>query len=136
MNATRNIRYKSKISYILDCLKEIDSVLPAPSGIILKGVFFNLSSAIEAAMDMVAMSCKDRGIMPKGDYENIQSLRDQAIIDDSLAQSLAKCNGLRNFLVHQYNGIDNAIVLSSVKDVKDALQRFTGIIEVMLDESG
>ena len=60
----------------------------------------------------------------------------EPIIDDGLAQSLAKCNGLRNFLVHQYNGIDDGIVLSSIKDVKNALRKFIGIIEAMLDESG
>ena len=130
----RSIRYKTKISYILECLLEIEGALPAPSGIVLKGVFYDLSSAIEAAIDMVAMLCKDLGIVPKGDYENIQSLLDHGIIDDPLASSLAKCNGLRNFLVHQYNGVDDQIVLDSIPDVKDTLEKMIGIVEAYLSE--
>ena len=132
---TRSMRYKSKISYIMACLTEIEDALPNPSGIVLKGIFYNLSTAIESTMDMVAMLCKDLGIMPKGDYENIQSILDRGIIENELSQSLAKCNGLRNFLVHQYNGVDDTIVLSSIPNVKDALIQFIGILEEYLNES-
>ncbi len=62
----RGIRYKEKIPYIHECLREIKDAMPEPSGIVLKGVFYNLSSAIEAMMDMTAMRCKDLGIMPRG----------------------------------------------------------------------
>lgn len=133
LDTSRNIRYKSKISYILECLNEIESELPTPSGIVLKGVFFDLSTAIEAAMDMIAMLCKDRGILPKGDYENIQSLKEKGVIDDKLAEALMKCNGLRNFLVHRYNGIDDTIVLSSIQNVKSALMGFIRVTEAHLD---
>ncbi|MDF1541409.1 MAG: DUF86 domain-containing protein, partial [Candidatus Thorarchaeota archaeon] len=82
-------RYKEKISYILECLDEIQKHLPNPSDIILYGIYYALSTAIEAAMNIIAMLCKDLGIMPKGDYENIQSLTDRKIIDGNLSQSLS-----------------------------------------------
>jgi uncharacterized protein YutE (UPF0331/DUF86 family) len=135
MEHDRTIRYKEKISYIFECLREIDEVMPEPSGIVLKGVFYDLSSAIEAMMDMIAMLCKDLGIMPRGDYENIQSLHKRNTISESLASRLAKCNGLRNVLVHQYNGIDEARVISSVRRVEEDMREFIRVVEGFLGEA-
>jgi uncharacterized protein YutE (UPF0331/DUF86 family) len=135
MERNRRIRYKEKIAYIYDCLREIEDAMPDPSGIILKGVFYDLSSAIEALMDMTAMLCKDLGVMPKGDYENIQSLQKKNIITKALASRLAKCNGLRNVLIHQYNGIDDKLVIDSVTRVGRDLKTFIKIVEAYLGES-
>ncbi|MBD3158376.1 MAG: hypothetical protein GF309_06245 [Candidatus Lokiarchaeota archaeon] len=55
MERSRAIRYKQKIAYILTCLDEIDSAMPKPEGIVLKGIYYDLSFAIDAAMDMIAM---------------------------------------------------------------------------------
>ena len=130
----RIIRYKEKISYILECMREIEEVLPEPSGIVLKGVFYNLSSAIESTMDMIAMLCKDLGIMPRGDYENIENLQSGGTISENLAIQLAKCNGLRNVLVHQYNGIDDTRVINSISKVDDDLRTFIEVVEEHLGE--
>lgn len=130
----RTIRYKEKISYVFECLREIKEVLPEPSGIVLKGVYYNLSSAIESTMDMIAMLCKDLGIMPKGDYENIENLQSRGTISENLAIRLAKCNGLRNILVHQYNGIDDARVVKSISQVDEDLKAFIEIVEEHLGE--
>ncbi|MHA1851771.1 MAG: type VII toxin-antitoxin system HepT family RNase toxin [Candidatus Thorarchaeota archaeon] len=134
LNNHRNTRYKTKMLYIQACLTKIEEVLPTPSGIVLMGVFYAISTAIEAAIDMVAMLCKDMGIMPKGDYENIQSILEQGLISKNLAEDLKKCNGLRNFLVHQYNGVDDDIVLESIPYVGTALVKFNEIVEVYLSE--
>lgn len=124
-----------KVSYILEYLEEIEGALPNPSGIVLKGVYFNLSSAIEAAIDMIAMLCKDLRIVPTGDYENIQSIQQRDLINEALAQALAKCNGLRNVLIHQYNDIDENLVLEAIPQVENALKEFIHLLEVRFDES-
>ena len=134
MTPSRTTRYKEKISYILECINEIEEVLPHPEGIVLKGVYYNLSSAIESTMDMIAMLCKDLGIMPKGDYENIKSLRAKGKINENLADRLAKCNGLRNVLVHQYNGIDDELVITSIIQVHSDLKAFNEVVEEHLGE--
>ncbi len=81
------------------------------------------------------MLCKDSGIMPKGDYENIQSLFSRKFIDAELSNSLSRCNGLRNILVHRYNGIDASIVLRSIQNVKVTFTRFIELLEGYLGES-
>lgn len=95
----------------------------------LKGIYYDLSSAIDAAMDMIAMLCKDLGIMPRGDYENIESLRARNILSADLAERLANCNGLRNVLVHQYNGINKDLVLESAQPVERDLREFVKVVE-------
>jgi uncharacterized protein YutE (UPF0331/DUF86 family) len=129
MERSRANRYKQKIAYILNCIDEIDNAMPKPEGIVLKGIYYDLSSAIDAAMDMIAMLCKDLGIMPRGDYENIESLEAKSILNADLAERLANCNGLRNVLVHQYNGIDENLVLESTQPVERDLKEFVKVVE-------
>ena len=69
------------------------------------------------------------------DYENIQNLEHKGIIEEKLADRLTRCNGLRNVLVHQYNGIDDERVLNSVKQVHSDLKAFIEIVEGHLGES-
>lgn len=133
MDPERRIRYKEKIAYIIESLEEAEQVMPNPSGIILKGVYFDLSTAIESAMDIIAMLCRDFGIIPRGDYENISALKERQFIDERLAESLTKCNGMRNFIVHQYNGINKKIVLESFSKVKQNLLELVKIIEEYFD---
>ncbi|MHA1928634.1 MAG: DUF86 domain-containing protein [Candidatus Thorarchaeota archaeon] len=134
MKPTRLARYKEKIQQIISNFKEIRGVMPSPEGIILKGVYYNVHSAIESSMDILAMICKDLGIVPKGDAENIHNLTEKAIIDEALANELSMCNGLRNVLVHQYNGIDRKTVLESVPKVERALRALIESLEKYLDE--
>lgn len=134
MVPSRSIRYKEKISYIFEYLREIGEVLPEPSGIVLKGVYYNLSSAIESTMDMNAMLCKDLGIMPKGDYENIENLQSRGTINENMAIRLAKCNGLRNILIHQYKGIDDTRVINSISQVDIDLRALIDVVEEHLGE--
>lgn len=83
---------------------------------------------------MIAMLCKDLGIMPKGDYENIKSLYAKGKINENFADRLAKCNGLRNVLVHQYNGIDDELVITSIIQVHSDLKAFNEVVEDHLGE--
>ncbi|MBD3404588.1 MAG: DUF86 domain-containing protein [Candidatus Lokiarchaeota archaeon] len=119
----------------MESLEEAEESMPNPSGIVLKGVYFDLSTAIESTMDIIAMLCKDFGIMPRGDYENISALREKKFINEELAESLAKCNGMRNFIVHQYNGINKKLVLDSFFKVKKNLLKFVKIVEASFDEN-
>ncbi len=135
MKPTRLARYKEKIQQIISNFREIESVMPSPEGIILKGVYYNVHSAIESSMDILAMICKDMGIVPKGDTENIHNLTEEAIIDEALANELSMCNGLRNVLVHQYNDIDRNTVLESIPKVERTLHALIDSLEKYLDDN-
>ena len=63
------------------------------------------------------MILKDEKRIVKDDYMNFEEIRKLKILDSSLKSSITEANGLRNRLVHEYNGISDAIALDSIKDL-------------------
>lgn len=127
MKEERAVRYKDKIDYIVSSLEAIPE---EPAGDLeIKGVFYSLHTAVEAAMDLVAMLLKDTGKKIEDDYTNIEVLEGTGIITGQLAENLKKCNGLRNYLVHRYDKLNDKIALDSVIDVKKTLYDFIEVVE-------
>jgi uncharacterized protein YutE (UPF0331/DUF86 family) len=85
-------------------------------------------------MDVIAMLLKDLGRDVGDDYQNIEKLVDIGQIPSTLGNNLKKCNGLRNILVHKYNGVDEKIALESYEEVKDTLHDLIETVEDILDE--
>ena len=127
-------RYKDKMSYIVRNMEAIE--MEPESELELSGVFYKLHTSIEAAMDIAAMLLKDMGENVGNDYTNIMQLKDLKIITAELSDELAKCNGLRNHLVHRYDRIDDAIAIESISEVHDIVYQFIEIIEGLFDEIG
>ena len=127
-------RYKDKMSYIVRNMEAIE--IEPESELELSGMFYKLHTSIEAAMDIVAMLLKDMGENLGNDYTNIMRLKDLKIITAELSDELAKCNGLRNHLVHRYDRIDDTIAIGSISEVHDIVYQFIEIIEELLDENG
>ena len=123
------------IKYVTESLIIVDKLLPNPNEIETSALYYRLLTAIESIMDIIAMSIRDSGGIPKGDKSNIQYLLSEKRIEVDLSFHLLKCNGLRNVLVHQYNGIDREIVLRSVPDVRKSLTDLIDIIEEFLNEA-
>lgn len=127
MKEERAVRYKDKIDYIVSSLEAIPE---EPAGDLeIRGIFYSLHTAVEAAMDLVAMLLKDRGKKIEDDYTNIEVLEGAGIITGQLAEKLKKCNGLRNYLVHRYDKLNDKIALDSVSDVKKTLYDFIEVVE-------
>lgn len=120
-------RYREKIEYIIEALSEIPEEPRTP--IEVSGTFYNLLTAIEAAMDICAMLIKDLGRRVEDDYSNIEHLYEIGVLDRALADRLKMCNGLRNWLVHRYNRVDKKLVLESVDKVKETLLEFIRRVE-------
>lgn len=88
----------------------------------------------EAAMDIIAMMVTDEGLVPEDDYRNIQKLAQEAIFSDELQDQLKEVNGLRNRIVHEYNGLDHEIALESMKQLQPAITEFVGVVKRWLEE--
>ena len=125
-------RYREKIEYIIEALDQIPEKPASP--IEVSGVFYNLLTSIESAMGIAAMLVKDLGRRVEDDYSNIETLQELGVLDKKLSESLKRCNGLRNWLVHRYNGVDEELVLSSVGEVRDTLIKFVEKVEGVLNE--
>jgi uncharacterized protein YutE (UPF0331/DUF86 family) len=128
----RGARYRDKLNYIVDSL-ELINVKPR-NELEKSGVFYRLHTSIEAAMDLIAMSVRDIGRKVEDDYSNIEILRSSGLISRELAEHLKKCNGLRNYLVHRYNEVDDQIALESIDFVKKTLYSLLDAIEGFLNE--
>jgi uncharacterized protein YutE (UPF0331/DUF86 family) len=83
----------------------------------------------EACLDIVAMICKDSGIVPKDDYINIQSLE---WVNNRTRDALTEANGLRNRVVHRYNHTDDLIALESMKVLLPELRKFLEEVELWI----
>ncbi|WP_086975798.1 DUF86 domain-containing protein, partial [Archaeoglobus fulgidus] len=67
-----------------------------------RAVLYSLMTAVEAAMDIVAMLVKDMGKQVEDDYTNISKLLEECVIEESEAELLRRYNGLRNAIAHHY----------------------------------
>ncbi len=70
-------RYREKIEYIMEALNEIPSNPEKP--IEISGIFYNLLTSIESAMDISAMLVKDLGKRVEDDYSNLDILHEMEI---------------------------------------------------------
>ncbi|MHA1130559.1 MAG: type VII toxin-antitoxin system HepT family RNase toxin [Candidatus Helarchaeota archaeon] len=132
MDELRLKRYKDKINYIVDKLKDIPR---QPKTEFEKdGIFYAVQTSIEAMMDIIAMLVKDLGTPVKDDANNIAVIIQKRKLKPKLGEDLNKANGLRNILVHRYNKVDEDIVLNSIKKIKKLLFKWLDIVEGILHE--
>ncbi|MBS1263776.1 MAG: hypothetical protein MAG715_00967 [Methanonatronarchaeales archaeon] len=131
MKDERVLRYREKVRYIRDSLMDLPE--RPKDELEVSGVFYRLHTAIEAAMDLLAMMLKDLDKRVEDDYTNIETLKDGPLSSE-LAEDLKRCNGLRNHLVHRYNSFDEDLALESVDKARDVLGELSSVVEEFLDE--
>ncbi len=68
----------------------------------------------EGILDISAMLVKDAKTLPADDYTNADKLVQLKIIDQSLLGALKDINGLRNRIIHEYNGFDEKTAQESM----------------------
>ena len=84
-----------------------------------------LQMMIETCVDIANHLISDRGMRsPTGYADTFQILKENAIVDDSLYDSLEKMAKFRNIVVHQYEGVDAGIVLAILKNHLVDFERF------------
>ncbi len=88
--------------------------------------FKAIQEAAEAMADAAAMVLKERGVPPHDDYTNFEALRDLGAVTAGMAADLAELNGLRNAIVHEYDGLSDERALTAGERLAPAAQ---GIIE-------
>ena len=89
-----------------------------------------LQEAIEAALDVNAHLIAEAGAaVPDDYYGGFVKLGELGALGRDLALSLAPSAGLRNRLVHEYEGLDDAKVLASIGMILDLFPRYIQGIE-------
>ena len=129
----RKDQYRRKLEFIVDKI----SVLPEnleENEFYSDALFYRLQVSIDAAMDVVAMLCKDLGISVKDDYSNIDELERLNIFTSDIFKELRQWNGLRNVLVHRYNKVEEELVIREKDNVVKTLKKFVKVTEEVLNE--
>ena len=81
------------------------------------------------------MIVKDVKSIPKDDYFNIEIISNKKVITPDLAARLREANGLRNRIVHDYNGLDNEIAFNRLIDLLKYLKGFMGRVKEWLKKN-
>jgi uncharacterized protein YutE (UPF0331/DUF86 family) len=88
--------------------------------------------AIEVLTDIAAMIVKDLGLVVRDDYKNFDVLKEQRIINFEIYKSIKELNGLRNRLVHDYNGLVDKIAWNTLTRLSDSFLSFHSVVEKWL----
>jgi len=128
----RKERYDKKLDYIFYKISNLP--LDPLNEITIDATLYRIQTSTEAAMDVIAMLCKDLGIPVSDDYSNIAELNAKKIISDDLAEDLKRLNGLRNAIVHRYNKLNYQEVIKNINEIKRILLNFIEVVEDLLRE--
>ncbi len=117
----------------LGALEQVDGIpLEAYRGDLYrkKGTERLLQETIEAAVDTNLHLLRATGATTPTDYyESFISLGQAGVISPDLAERLAPAAGLRNRLVHEYDDIDDEIVLRAVSEARQSLLEYVAAVE-------
>ena len=95
-----------------------------------------LHEAIEAALDINAHIVAEVGAnVPDDYYGGFVKLGGLGVMSPDLAVSLAPSAGLRNRLVHEYAGLDDAKVLASIAVILDLYPRYIESVDAYLGKA-
>jgi uncharacterized protein YutE (UPF0331/DUF86 family) len=101
-----------------------------------KGTERVLQEMIEAAMDVASHLLVETGrAAPTDGRSAFIDLGTAGVIASELAHALAPAVGLRNRLVHEYEELDDGIVLGAVGQATALLPRFVAEVDAFLGRS-
>ena len=126
------LRYDEKIDFVLEKISSLPDNLEEP--FMKDALYYRLQTSIEATTDIASMLCKDLGKNVSDDYSNIECLRKMDVISEQMAGRLKKINGLRNILVHKYNGLREDIILDNQEIIIETLEDFVENVEKILSK--
>ena len=138
MEEQRKKRYKEKLERLVQTIENLndwtegidDKKFDEEVELVKKyGIYHAFQIAVEIIADIAAKTVKDSNIIPKDDYSNLDVLKNKKIIKSRLADELKETNGLRNRIVHDYNGLNNKIVYNRILDLVKSIENFKEAIE-------
>lgn len=98
-------------------------------------VYKAFQEIVEAAMDIVAMLCRDLGAPPKDDYTNIGKLSEIGFLSEEMAVKLSEANGLRNRIIHKYNTLKDALAFEGIIESINLFYEFMEAVSGWLEET-
>ncbi len=110
---------------LLEPLARLDAAAYAADVYRRKAAEKLLQEVVEAAADVNAHLLVESGRAAPDDlYSSFLGLAELGVLDPELARRLAPSAGLRNRLIHEYEQIDDGVVLASLRQALDLYPRF------------
>ena len=130
MDEKRLTRYRKKISVVTKRENNISSWINDDDEKSILAVYKAYQELVEGLTDIFAMILKDMGELVEDDYSNIERLNEIGLLSKEQEELMKEANGLRNRLVHEYNGLEKKTALNSVKrlnpEFEDVLEEVRG----------
>lgn len=132
MELSRAKRYKDKVSKIIQNIGDIKEWASSEEVFLEDrktrlATYKAFQEAVEAITDIVAMMVKDLGEIPKDDYTNLEIIHNKNIISSELKKAIKEANGLRNRVVHEYNGIVDEVAYASIMRLLGDIEEFARV---------
>lgn len=129
-------RIRSNIATLATATQGIDAAAYRADELRKRAVERLLQETIDAAVDVNNHLLKSIGQPPSEDYfGSFVQLGRAGIIDLDLANSLAPAAGLRNRIVHEYEELNDAVVLEAAKLARRQFSMYIAAIENHLGAS-
>ncbi|MFW6375649.1 MAG: DUF86 domain-containing protein [Thermoplasmatota archaeon] len=126
MDKKRINRYRQKISLITKRKSNISTWIKDTDEKSILAVYKAYQETVEAFTDIFAMILKDINEIVEDDYTNIEKLGEKGILDGKEEGLMKEANGLRNRLVHEYNGLERKIAIDSIVNT---VENFEDVLE-------
>lgn len=133
MEEERIKRYNDKLEYFNQTIKNLEDwtenidVKEFTENLELQkqyAIYHAFQISLEIITDVIAMIVKDSNKVPKDDYSNLDILKNNDILTSGLVVKIQEANGLRNRIVHDYNGLDDSIAYQSILECIKSLKKF------------
>ena len=128
MNANIKKRLMEKVETVVERVEFIESHLSKEileDRILRKAIYKEFQEAVEAVSDVCAMVRRGLNSSAKDDYSNIDFLVDKGILEEEMGEKLREANGLRNRLIHEYDGINDKIACYAIRELIEDLREFS-----------
>ncbi|NOZ81897.1 MAG: DUF86 domain-containing protein [Candidatus Micrarchaeota archaeon] len=136
----RKARYMQKLNELKDRIEFIENRIGwkeefLENRILRKAIYKEFQETVEIVSDIAAMLVKDFGFAVEDDYKNLEIIGNKLGFEEKLVVVLKKAHGLRNVLVHEYNGIIDQQAYESMVDFLPFLKKFEKTVRKWIENS-
>lgn len=130
-------RIRANIATLASATEGVDASAYARDELRKRAVERLLQETIDAAVDINNHLLRSIGQPPAEDYfGSFVQLGRSGLIDPALADSLAPAAGLRNRIVHEYEELNDEVVLEAAKVARGRFSAYIAAVETHLGASG
>ncbi|NLM30459.1 MAG: DUF86 domain-containing protein [Methanomicrobiales archaeon] len=104
--------------------------------ILRKALYKEFQEAVERVTDICALIRQMLRSSAEDDYTNIDYLVDAGVLKPETGRDMRSANGLRDHLVHEYDGINDHAAYAAMQRLMPSMQKFVGEVLAWVDSDG